>query len=130
MSYKTLEEKIEVMQHYLNGGSIEYNSVHNKNKVKVEYPMRLNWNWEECDYSIYKEPTTKPSINWEHVASNYNYLTVDNDGSVFLWKNRPRLQTYSWIAHGDVGDATAMSSFIPGTCNWEDSLICRPGFEE
>ena len=72
---------------------------------------------------------TKPSINWEHVSSEFNYLAEDSevDGGVFLYENKPFIVSETWtIDNGKFAEAHMFASYIKGTCDWEDSLIERP----
>lgn len=34
-----------------------------------------------------------------------------------------------WLAKGRVVDLRGFASFAPGTCDWKDSLVMRPGYE-
>lgn len=44
---KTIQEQIEVMQHYANGGEIEFNN--GEEWMIISEPQ---WNWYDCDYRI------------------------------------------------------------------------------
>jgi len=72
---------------------------------------------------------TKPSIDWSHVADGWNWLAVDGDGGVWLYDGRPDFAFGKWLASGAIVSAEAFAYCRPGTCDWRDSLICRPGFE-
>lgn len=50
---KTLAEKIAVMQHFENGGEIEYVSISKDNWADIVDP---SWNWSYFDYRIKEEP--------------------------------------------------------------------------
>lgn len=117
---KTLEEKIEVMQHCLNHGKI----IMDGNLWQLRgWP---NFNWEEHDYSIYEEPKTKPSINWEHVNPEYKYMASNIDGNTYLYLTKPVIGEYgAWQGDGYYVEADAFSSFHSGTCDWKDSLVER-----
>lgn len=73
---------------------------------------------------------TKPSINWDHVASQYRYLARDRDDRAFLYTKRPHVTHNVWGGDGDYMTVTALASYDPGTCPWEDSLIERPTVTE
>lgn len=121
MSNKTLEEKIAVMQHYLNGGKVLINS----QIWSPEYPPIFNW--EDNDYSIYEEPKTKPSIDWKHVSPKFNYLATDENGITCLFEEEPSIEdTYWYCDTGYYLEANVFSSFVEGTCDWKDSLVKRP----
>ena len=69
-----LKEMIKVMQHYVNGGEVEF-SDDNFETVLGEYNKEddgdLCWNWEEFDYRI-KEQKQKVTIE--------KWLVKDTDG--------------------------------------------------
>jgi hypothetical protein len=70
---------------------------------------------------------TKPSINWDHVHSRYNYLAEDSCGAVFLYKEEPFIALNSWaIQGGEAIVAHMFASYVKGTCDWKDSLVKRP----
>ena len=70
---------------------------------------------------------TKPSINWEHVRDDYNYLSQDANGNAWLYWEKPELSEDHWIAtEGECAEANSHVSYIPGTCDWKDSLVARP----
>ena len=69
----------------------------------------------------------KPSINWEHVSGEYKYLAEDSNGAAFLYEKEPFLSLDSWgIQGGEASVVRMFASYIPGTCNWKDSLVTRP----
>ena len=72
---------------------------------------------------------TKPSIDWNHVNENFRYLMMDECGQHWLTTNRPTILTTPerWICGGVAQSAGQFASLIPGTCNWKDSLVKRPG---
>lgn len=123
-SKKTLEEKIKVMQHYLDGGMvISFNQI-----FQQDEDGELSWNWCDLDYDIYEEPKTKPSIDWSHVNKDYKYMATDEDGDTHLYNKKPYIEDYGvWnVSSGFCKSAEAFVSFVPGTCNWKDSLVERP----
>ena len=71
---------------------------------------------------------TKPSINWEHVDSKFEYLAEDSNGGAFLYGKEPfATADYDWCAQSDeTVEAIVFASYTPGTCDWKDSLIKRP----
>ena len=73
---------------------------------------------------------TKPSINWEHVGSKFNYLAEDSEGIAYLFVEEPYVATdaSAWYTQSDdVVEAHGFASYTPGTCDWRASLISRPG---
>ena len=70
---------------------------------------------------------TKPSINWEHVDSRYNYLAEDYGGSVFLYEKEPFITSLWWESQGgEIAEANMFASYVKGTCDWKESLVKRP----
>ena len=69
---------------------------------------------------------TKPSIDWSHVSSEYNYLVQDSDGEGYLCGEEPSRVKSGWNAGSPNISATAFTSYDPGTCDWKDSLVKRP----
>ena len=91
--------------------------------VSVIYP---SWLANVC-YRVKPQPLTKPSIDWSHVADKYKWLASDEDGTPYVYANKPYINIYGWSIDGDVfTEVTAFKSFKPGTCDWKDSLIERP----
>lgn len=70
----------------------------------------------------------KPSINWEHVNSKFNYLAEEPEGGAFLSEEEPFIAASSaWgVTSGEVVEAHMFASYVKGTCDWKDSLIKRP----
>ena len=69
---------------------------------------------------------TKPSIDWNHVNENFQYLAMDADGESYLYTDKPQQGEQQWIGRPRLAAATHFASFTPGTCNWRDSLVKRP----
>ena len=72
---------------------------------------------------------TKPSINWDHVAPKYKYLSEDSGGIAFLYGAEPHVafDASAWYAQSDeIVEADGFASYTKGTCDWKDSLIKRP----
>ncbi len=75
----------------------------------------------------YRLKPKTPSINWDHVNPDYNWLATDKDGRSFLYIGRPADEDNSWCTPGsEYGRADAIVSFKPGTCPWRESLVRRP----
>ena len=68
---------------------------------------------------------TKPSIDWSHVSEDYNYLAQDSNGDGYLCGKNPHRMSMAWSMETPIC-ATAFSSYVPGTCDWRDSLVKRP----
>lgn len=133
---KTLA-KIEVMTAFTEGKSIESKSVEfclidRKNNVEDWYDcVNPLWDWYRYDYRVKLE---KPSINWDHISPEYNYLATDRGGYSYLYKKKPITDQDIWISPDDSGYSGYLTtlgfvSFKPGNGEWTESLVCRPGME-
>src|SRR5690606_10313883 len=86
---------IEVMQAFTEGKSVEF-------RWKGEHEWRelkgrlASWDWVSIEYRI-KEPT-KPSINWDHVHPDYNWMATDVDGRTFLYTKEPTTGLSGWMS--------------------------------
>ena len=69
---------------------------------------------------------TKPSIDWSHVSPEYNYLAQDANGDGYLCGKEPSHHTSAWDMEFPYLSATTFTSYVPGTCDWKDSLVKRP----
>ena len=69
---------------------------------------------------------TKPSIDWSHVSPEYNYLARDSNGLGYLCGKNPHRVDRTWSMEAPYISATTFTSYIPGTCDWKDSLVKRP----
>ena len=60
---------------------------------------------------------TKPTVNWNHVNSRYNYLAQDSDGTCWVYENEPIIVNDDWASsRGDCTPADCLQSLVPGTC--------------
>ena len=76
-------------------------------------------------------PTPRPeltpdSIDWSHVAQGFDYCARDNNGEAYLSQDLPTIASQLWCA-GIYVRADVFASYRPGTVDWRDSLITRPG---
>ena len=69
---------------------------------------------------------TKPSIDWSHVSENFKYLAMDDEGLHHLYVEKPELWGEVWTTYDLYIPAEVFTSFVPGTCDWRDSLVKRP----
>lgn len=98
--------------------------------------------WDPCPlpqwvstakYRIAPEP---PSINWDHVAPEWVAMATDGSGKTYLCNVAdlfPAPTRDRWTSDA-VGylycNAQIFASFKPGTCDWRESLVLRPGTKE
>lgn len=122
MTPKQLKQAAAVMLAAAEGKPIECRR--NGNKWHLHgHPFEFNWASSE-----YRVAVTKPSINWDHVHPDYKWMATDQNGKVFLHTTKPHIDGDSWT--GNLYAYTcSYASFVPGTCDWKDSLVVRPGVE-
>ncbi len=87
------------------------------NRALFHHPVKI----------VQDESATKPSIDWSHVKSEYKWLSVDKDGSAFVYENEPEHGIDYWRSSGATYYyVNGLASYTPGTCDWQDSLVKRP----
>ena len=69
---------------------------------------------------------TKPSIDWDHVSSEYGYLFQDSDGEGYLCHDKPSRIESGWNVESHYICANPFTSYKSGSCDWKDSLVKRP----
>jgi len=93
-------------------------------------PRLLNEFDDTITYRARPAPVlTKPSIDWSDVTEGWNWLAVDANGRARVSADKPEFGAFLWSCGSNFSNARAFASYRPGTCDWRDSLICRPGFE-
>ena len=70
--------------------------------------------------------TVKPSIDWSHVSEDFQYLAMDADGTFHIYTDKPLQGNRQWTTNLPCTPAIHFASFVPGTCDWKDSLVERP----
>lgn len=119
------ETAAALILHWRRGGTIEGTD----GRVKSSGMMACRPLWNPA--WIYRAVSAKPSIDWSHVRAEFNWLASDEEGAR-LYSRKPsfiELDVWESVNGGKVADANAFASYTPGTCDWRDSLICRPGAE-
>ena len=87
------------------------------NRALFHHPVKI----------VQDESATKPSINWEHVSSKFNYLAEDADGVAFLYEDKPFTSMETWMVdNGELAVAHMLASYTKGSCDWKESLVKRP----
>lgn len=129
----TPEDMIEVIKAHAEGKDIEAKSItmprHERHWSAVPYPA---WDFSKYDYRVV---TKKPSINWDHVRNDLNYLAVDAGGDAYLYASKPIMiaQDEMWRTSDEeqiyVG-VEGFASYQRGNVDWKDSLITRPNIIE
>ena len=70
--------------------------------------------------------TVKPSVEWSHVNAHFKYLAMDADGTFHIYTDKPLQGNQQWTTNLQCTPAIHFASFVPGTCDWRDSLVKRP----
>ena len=87
---KTIQEQIEVMQHFTNGGEVEY--YENKKWFKVSVPT---WDWYNYDYRIKEQKKTITIEKWLCIFYDGEYRVVDSSDISLTNVDRVKLlETY------------------------------------
>ena len=88
------------------------------NRTLFHHPVKI----------VQDESATKPSIDWSHVKGEYKWLSVDKDGSAYVYENEPEHseRDYWYSQEGTHYEVSGLASYTPGTCDWQDSLVKRP----
>ena len=69
---------------------------------------------------------TKPSIDWNHVSEDFQYLAMDSSGLHHLFAEEPEPTLTEWTTSTIYIYAGHFASFSASTCHWRDSLVKRP----
>lgn len=124
----TTKEMIAVMEAFEAGKPIEYI---NDDLGVWEPCYRPSWDWFNSNYRI---AVTKPSWDWSHVSDRINYLVRHSPsfgGGGMGTSHRPIKGENGWHPReGRAYDVECLASYNPGTCDWQDSLVVRPGYVE
>ena len=116
-------EQLALFSAWLDGATIESHS-------SIGWRDSSLPKWGKNSVYRVREPS-KPSANWDHVNPDYDYLAEDSDGRGFFYNSHPRLNPnggwYSPTIQYEVIFAKGFASYVPGECNWKDSLVMRPG---
>lgn len=77
---------------------------------------------------VQDESATKPSIDWSHVEEDYKWLAVNAYGGADVYENEPKVGAggYWYNPKGGSNKVNVLASYVPGTCDWKDSLVKRP----
>jgi hypothetical protein len=123
---------IEVMQAYVDGKKIQVTPPRNQLLIGIAAEQWIDidnpsWEWRLVDYRV--KPVSKPSIIWDHVHPDYKYLFTESNGSSYLVASEPTLSSAYWLIDAEdeyYVKAEGFASFIPGDCDWKESLVQRP----
>lgn len=130
---------IEVMQAFVDGEKIEISATDAADNRWFGARQPL-WNWHQFDYRIAPKPNTKPSIDWGPISPKLICLAQDENRKGYLYSYPPVVRDQidgdcrlgCWLtgkAEELIVAADIFISYKPGTCDWKDSLVYRPGYE-
>jgi len=113
------EEQLDIVTYWLDTGRIEVLDTYSNRWYTITMPA-----WQHKGY--FRKPLTKPSVNWDHVAKEYNYMATDKSGATYLYKLKPHKSSSFFNSESYRPRADTFASFVKGTCDWENSLVKRP----
>lgn len=99
------------------------------NEIEVYVPTWAEWtiaehpSWEEDKH--YRIKQTQDVIDWEHVSPEWKWMARDEDGSCWLFTEKPSSDPSTWYTYSGCIGANAFSSYKQGTTDWLDSLVGR-----
>ncbi len=114
-----------------------YRAFHEDRPIEQLYEEGFNGLDDPCSLDwreTYRIKQTKPSINWDHLKPEIVAIAEDEDGELWGYSIKPFLseEEGAWLLHSLEGDGYILdgyASYVPGTCDWKDSLVIRPGHE-
>lgn len=118
------ETAVALFLHYRRGGAVEH---------KISSGKWLSKPSDESLYadSIYRAAVTKPSVDWSQVGAQIVAFARNSSGVAMGCTRVPIIRHLwnRWEASAGTYPASLWPSYTPGTCDWKDSLIVRPGVE-
>lgn len=89
---KTIQEQIEVMQHFANGSKIETKAFHNSDWIGIDFPK---WDWSLQDYRIKEQKKTITIEKWLCMFDDGEYRVTDSSDISLTTINKVKLlETY------------------------------------
>lgn len=118
------EEKIKVMQAFLDGEEIEVINHRNKSTTTTHTGLHEPpWNWWDFAYRI-KEKNYSLSIPWELIDDTWQWAAMDEDGMVYFYVDEPNEGFSEWYSDYDyVGSPLKIET--PNPEYWEKTLTKR-----
>lgn len=125
----TTEQMIEIMQAYVNGAHIQvaHRTAGCKWHDLLEPAIHPTWDWLRSIYRVKPVPPPTPISfdGWRFIHSRYKWMASDENGSIYVYVNKPCVGVHKWMGHGDYARVNALT-ITRGTVHWKDSLIARP----
>jgi hypothetical protein len=76
---KTLENRIEVMWHFANGGKVKSQKLWSSSVPELN--LNPSWNWADFDYFIYAWPKYRPFATIEEISQYIGSVVKNNRGN-------------------------------------------------
>lgn len=120
------EDKIRVMQAYVDGEDVEYRAHGGKWNPLPPKPV---WQWSCFEYRIKEK--TPDYINWEHINPRLKWMARDFDGCTYVFEVKPKFHMGIWESES-VGEEEfkrvdgVFASYEAGKVHAKDSLVKRP----
>lgn len=117
-------EKCKVMEAFIEGKTIECRSKYAGKWTECPGPI---WDWVHFNYRV--KPETPDEIDWVHIAPNFKFCARDEDGSVYVFVEKPYVPEGSDVWAGSGGAARLakywQGVFTQGDIPWNKSLLIR-----
>lgn len=84
----SIEEMIAVMEHYKNGGEVEFSVYSESEEMLWKTAENPIWDWYNFSYRI-KDNTPSDGVPWKIIDPKWKWAAKDDDGSVWLYENKP-----------------------------------------
>ena len=119
------EEKIKIMQAFLDGEEIEVMDPRNKSITTTYAGLQEPvWNWWSFTYRIKEKDCTLP-VPWELIGDTWQWAAMDEDGKVHFYLDEPNAGCSEWYSDYDsVGSPLKIET--PDTKHWKKTLTKRP----
>lgn len=118
----TDSEKLEIINAMINGDPVE--GRHHEHEV-VSLSLCLGVNFD----TFYRIPKRPISIDWDVLKDEYICAARDRYDHAFGYMEKPEKTAVGWYSPMCVAYLNAIKSYDPGTIEWDESLIWRPGYE-
>lgn len=116
-------EKLEVINAMIAGDPVDYceREGFKMNPVDKGLPF-------VCMDFYYQINARPMSIDWSVLKDEYICAATDIDGDAFSYHEKPELCRSGWDTGKPYFKLNGLKSYDPGTVDWQDSLIWRPGY--
>lgn len=119
----TDSEKLEIINAMIAGQAVDCSGEAYDGKwmpVDSTTVIRIN----DC-YRIPKRPM---SIDWSVLKDEYICASMNKYDQSYAYKAKPEQEAEGWVSGHGYYKINGLKSYDPGTVDWQDSLIWRPGY--